>query len=621
MSDQKSLSRRNFLRATGGLAGAVAIAGCGGGPADDTGTETEPPGTEPPMTDTETPTATPTETGPESGGTMNLINPTMTTLDPVAIGDTASGVVGNQAYEPLFEYPNGEPQAEPRLAASFEASSDGKTFVFELVDADYHNDAGTLTADDVVYSFDRLAGAEHTARSYFILSSLKVDHETQDGAYVPGSLGVRAVNDKTVSITLERAFHATFEMLAYGNFAIHPEGIVGDIGGYEGRIPYEELANEATYGTGPFKLDFWDKGNEAQVVRFDGYREEGLPYLDAINWAIIEDDEAAYQYGVNKNSDMLAMPTAKYDPEKVNVKRTEGAKEFGEYGPIASGQAEGEMVNYLRVPEISTFYLAFEVNNTPRAVRQAAAYALNRRDIVQRVFKNRNPPAYHFTPPAIFPGGGEAARQHVQEKYPYGIEETRLNDAVQVMEDAGYDENNKYQLTFNAYQSQVFVDLIQGLADKLRSAHMEIKVEPTPFANIIEKGQNGTLQAYTLGWIADWPAPDNFLQLLAPKFSNVEELGFESLSYINWHKLDSKWKRQAADAWKRIENNLEPTEDARKIREKAYIQIEEANWQEGGFINLINGVSERFWYDHLHVAPSGGMGGSRQRHEETWKET
>ncbi|MFB6354426.1 MAG: ABC transporter substrate-binding protein [Halobacteriales archaeon] len=552
---------------------------------------------------------------------MNLINATMSSLDPVAVGDTASGVVANQMYEPLFHYPNGNPEAEPLLAASFETSNNGKTITVELVDAKYHNNGGTLTADDVVYSFDRLAGAEHTARSYFILDSLSVTHETNEkGAYVPGSLGVEAVDEKTVEINLTRPFHATFQMLAYGNFAIHPKNIVGDIKGYDGKIKYSKFANNVSYGTGAFKLDYWDKGNEAQVVKFEGYRNDELPYLDAINWAIIEEDAAAFNYSVNKNSDMLSIPTSQYNPDKVNVKRTEGAREFGTYGPLESGQASGETVNYYRVPEIATYYLAFSIPGTPRAVRQAAAYALNRREVVQSVFKNRLPPAYHLTPPTIYPGGGSAYDQHVQDVYPYGVEESLIGEAKRVMEEAGYGPDNKYQLTFNAYQSQTFVDLVKGLADKLRSAHMEVTVEPTPFATIIKKGQEGTLQAYTLGWIADWPAPDNFLQLLAPKFTDVEELGGQALSYINWDNSDSKYKKQASEAWKTISNNLGPSEAAAKKRAQAYIKIEEANWQEGGFINLAHGAGERFWYDHLHVDPFGGMGSSRQRHYDTWKE-
>jgi peptide/nickel transport system substrate-binding protein len=620
MTDSTSLSRRRFLQATGGAAGAAAIAGCtgddetpteepadgdGGGDGDGDGEDTE------------------TETEPEiqTGGTMNRINATMTTLDPVAIGDTASGRVGNQAYEPLFEYPDGEAEAAQRLAANFEVSDDALTYTFELGDAEFHNDGGTLSAQDVVYSFERLANAEHTARSYFILDLLNIAHETDDeGAYVPGSMQIEAVDDQTVSVTLERAFHATVEMLAYGNFAIHPENIVGDVEGYDGEIEYEELANSTTYGTGPFQLDYWEQGDEAQVVAFDGYREENKPYLDAINWAVIEEDEAAYQYAVNGNADAFGIPTAKYDPNKVQVNRTEGAKEFGEYGPLESGEASGQNVNYLRVPELATYYLAFDVSNTPRAVRQATAYVLNRREISQAVFKNRFPPAYHFSPPATYPGGSEAYDQHVQDAYPYGIEETQIDQAKQVMEDAGYGPDNQYDLTFNAYEAQTYIDLVEQLRDKLASAHMNIEVEPTQFSTIIEKGQNGTLQAYTLGWIADWPRPDNFLQLLAPKNTNVQELGGEALSYINWSEVDSEWKRQAEEAWAQVENNLEPTDAAAEARAEAYVQIEEANWQEAGFINLIHSAGERFWYDRLHIAPSGGMGGSRQRHEETWKE-
>jgi peptide/nickel transport system substrate-binding protein len=636
MSDD-SVSRRRFLRATGGVTSAVLIAGCSGGQ-DGTPTETEPSDGEDGgdgdgddgMDGGDGGTSTDDGDGgdgmdggdePQSGGTMNLINATMTSLDPVAVGDTASGIVANQIYEPLFEYPNGEPEAEPRLAANYDVSDDFTTYTVELADARFQNDGGELTAADVIYSWERLAAAENTARSYFILDSLNIAYETNDeGAYEPGTLAIEAVDDKTVEFTLERPFHSTLEMLAYGNFAIHPENIVGDVPGYDGQIDQETLATSESYGTGPFVLDHWESGEEAEVVRYNGYREEDRPYLDAINWAIIEDDEAEYTYSVNENADMLEIPTGQYDPGKVNVENEEGDKAFGTYGPLDSGSASGEEVNYMRVPEISTRYLAFDIPNTPRAVRQAAAYAINRREISDSLFKGRQPPGWHFTPPSIFPGGAEAYDEHVQNEYPYGIEETLIDEARQVMEDAGYGEDNPYDLTINAYNAQVYVDIGENLRDKLQAAYINVSVEPTEFATIIQRGQEGSLQAYTLGWIADWPAPDNFLQLLAPEFSDVQELGQQALSYINWNRSDSEYATQAQEAWETISDNLEPSDEAEQARRDAYLQIEEANWQECGFINLTHGLGERFWYDHLHVEPHGGMGGSRQRHGETWKE-
>jgi peptide/nickel transport system substrate-binding protein len=50
----------------------------------------------------------------------------------------------------------------------------------------------------------------------------------------------------------------------------------------------------------------------------------------------------------------------------------------------------------------------------PKAVRQAMAYVINRQEFMANVFKDRYEPAFHLTPPQIFPGGVEAYDQHVQ---------------------------------------------------------------------------------------------------------------------------------------------------------------------------------------------------------------
>jgi len=91
---------------------------------------------------------------------------------------------------------------------------------------------------------------------------------------------------------------------------------------------------------------------------------------------------------------------------------------MGTYGPLEDGQAQGEEVNYLRTPEIGTYYIAFDVSNTDKAVRQAMAYVVNREDIADSTFKQRLPPGYHLTPPSIYPGGAEAYDRHRRGELP-----------------------------------------------------------------------------------------------------------------------------------------------------------------------------------------------------------
>jgi len=153
------------------------------------------------------------------------------------------------------------------------------------------------------------------------------------------------------------------------------------------------------------------------------------------------------------------------------------------------------------------------------------------------------------------------------------------------MEDAGYGPDNKYELTINSYQG-IFTEMVRGVRDKLSAAHIDATIEPTEFATIIEKGKQGTLQCYTLGWIADWPSPDNFVRLMAPQYTDIAELGDSALTYTNWSELDTDAKQQADEAWSTISGNLEPSDDAQQARNEAYVSIEEANWEDVVLINL-----------------------------------
>jgi peptide/nickel transport system substrate-binding protein len=74
----------------------------------------------------------------------------------------------------------------------------------------------------------------------------------------------------------------------------------------------------------------------------------------------------------------------------------------------------GETLNWAKIPEISTFYLAFNCESVDRPVRQAFAHAMNQHQIANgsSFYKGRTVPAYHLTPPLIYPGGASAYDEH-----------------------------------------------------------------------------------------------------------------------------------------------------------------------------------------------------------------
>jgi peptide/nickel transport system substrate-binding protein len=411
MTDTDNLSRRRFLQATGGAASAVALAGCTG----DTGEETTEESAGNSTDETE-------QVAEDLDGTyLRLTNATMSTLDPIAATGTSEGQVIQQIHEPLMNYANATATVENRLATDYSVSDDLTTYTFELnEDATFHN-GDDVTADDVVYSWERLAASDASKRAYFILDSIGVEHETttettDDGeereVYKPGSLAVEAVDDYTVEMTISEPFHSVPEVIAYTSFAVIPEGIVGDIEGYDGEMEQGEFGKDPV-GAGPFQFESWSPDTEAMVESFDDYHGT-VPTVDGIHWNIVTDATARYNYAMNKNADYFPIPTNKFDPSKMSLDGGDangGSSTLGSYGEIRNG----ETVNMVRTATIGNYYLGFNVEKVDKPVRQAFAYAANHQTLAEEVFKGTVKPASHFVPPAIFPGGATGYDEHAKD--------------------------------------------------------------------------------------------------------------------------------------------------------------------------------------------------------------
>ncbi|WP_227374988.1 ABC transporter substrate-binding protein [Haladaptatus halobius] len=600
MTDTDNLTRRRFLQATGGAASAAALAGCtgGGGQGD----------------------------GKNSGKTLQLMNSTMTTLDPVKATDTASGTVIQQIFDPLMNYPNGEVAVENLLVESHSVSDDKKTYTFKLKKgAKFHN-GKEVTAKDVVYSWRRLAESKNSRRAYFILDSIGIKHESMTVTYKdsdgekhemtvakPNSLAIKTNGKRELQVTLEKPFHATLEMLAYTSFAVIPEGIVGDIKGYDGKKKHSAFATKEPVGAGPFEFKSWQSDVKAEVTKFKDYHGEPAK-VDGIHWKISSDSNAKYTYAVtNQNADMgygsHFIPTPKYEASKIKDTKTDDlGRKVGKYGPIG-----GSTLNYLAVPTINSYYIGFNTNVIPKPVRQAVAYAMDQKTMIEEVFKSRGEPAYHFTPPMIYPGGAKKYKSHAESKYPYGYNESQLDKAKKVMKDAGYGPNNKFSFDFTVYESsETWPQVGKLLRDQLQAAYINMSVKSAPFNTLLSRGRKGNLQAYSLGWIMDWPAPDNFLGLLYPPLTDTSKSSPQA--YTNWSGTAAS--KKATKAWEKIQNNTGPTDSALKAREEAYITMEEANWEDVVFLNTYHSLSERFSYDWVDAPKYGGAGYSRQMYNK-----
>ncbi|WP_207586510.1 ABC transporter substrate-binding protein [Halomontanus rarus] len=615
MSRDSTMKRRRFLQATGGAASAVALAGCIGGDGGDGNGDGNGENESGNGNGDENESGEDVDLG-SGDNILNLVNSTMTTLDPIASTDTASGSVIQQMYEPLTNYPNGETEIENTLIEGVEQSDDLLTYTFSLVEgAQFHN-GEEVTANDVIYSWRRLAESENSSRTNFILEStfLTIDHETEtqendEGeeveVVVPDSLALEAIDDYTLEMTLAQPNANALELLAYAAFAVIPEGYVGDIEGYDGEVDQSELATESPVGSGPFQFETWNPDSEAEVSRFDDYHGS-VANVDGVHWQIMEDDDSIYTYAMEGSADIFGIPTAQYDPDLVDAETDDLGRQIGTYGPLENG----ETAQYNGVPQLSTYYLAFNAAHTPQAVRQAISYVNDHDELITQIFKERGEAAYTFTPPGIWPGGQDEYESFIED-YPYSAGETDRESAREVLEEAGYTQDDPFELTLTTYESDVFQEAGRILRDKLSGIGIELQLEEAPFSTLLERGTNGELAFYSLGWTWSWPEADYGFFGFEPENTVTGEpmqSGETNGYYLDWPESDSDAVEKAQNAWDQVEANPEP-EEGLEARNEAYVQIEEAIWEDAIMMPLYHNLEERFHYEHVDIEPFGGMGG------------
>ncbi len=544
-------TRRSFLAAAG-TGAAAALAGCGGSnePAAEN-TPTEEPTEEPEETPTPEPTdtATPTEEKEETGGTLQLASEgPVQTLDPVNAKGSGAGY--NQYNAALMEFENGDLPPVGELATDYSVSEDGRTYTFQLREGVTFHDGTELTAQDFVYSFERLAGAEETRNADDIVGdTFTIEHEKQDdldglAAYVPGTLAVEAVDDYTFEFTMATKFTGTLSQLASGTFAPIPEGAVDypkdfeqhGLDGlmYEGEYSYNEyFSTEGDgpffAGVGPFEVDSWSKGDQIRLSAYDDYFFPDEPLIDAIVYTVIGNESTRFSRFKNNNLDIVeSIPTAQFDPTRRSIDRDRGTYKVGTYE-----LDNGNTVNYGEATQLSTDYIVFNCARTPKPARQAIAYLINQERIANDVFKGLNPSAYHLTPPGAFmaregENPGENYDKHYQDGfrnqmeefsdgYPYGVGTADFEAAQQVMEEAGYGPDNRLEIEFTVFSGDSAWDSIsKTLRDKAQNAYIDINIVKADFGTIIGQALDGAMDMFSLGDGMEWPESDNFLRFIPP---------------------------------------------------------------------------------------------------------
>lgn len=183
------------------------------------------------------------------------------TLDPHVCNDSGCLTLVRPMYESLIGYKYGTTEIEGVLAESWEVSDDGLEWTFTIRDGVNFSDGSPVTAEDVVYSFDRLATIGKGPA--FVLG----------GAYA----GAEAVDEKTAVVKLEKPI-GPFPFMLPRAFIVNSEVVQAQATDDD---PWaEEWLYDHDAGSGAFVLENWEHGVETSVVKNENYWDPEWPKID-----------------------------------------------------------------------------------------------------------------------------------------------------------------------------------------------------------------------------------------------------------------------------------------------------------------------------------------------------
>lgn len=395
------------------------------------------------------------------------------TLDPAAGYDTASWTFEQMIFDTLLRYGDADMELEGDLATSWEASPDGRTFTFHLrPDARFSN-GRQVTSADVKYGIERVldpATRSKGAEYYRGLAGAAdfIAHRA------PGVGGIETPDPLTIVFRLASPDPIFAHKLAMPFAAAVPR---------EEAERWGEDFSRHVVGSGPFKLHEWIGGQRLVLVRNPDYFIRGEPRLDAI----------VEQVGVNEQLQWM-----RFEGGEIDVSSIPSA-EF----PYVMKTAR---LRALTVSAVTarTNYLGMNCRMAPFndvRVRRAFNYAIDKRKLIA-LLNGRGVVARGVLPPD-FPGYDSAIRG-----YPYDPARAR-----ELLEQAGVGASFSPVLWMRADQNTM--TLGESVQQDLALVGIHVVLKPVAWGPLLEAvRQPDAVALFMLGWEADFPDPENFLEVL-----------------------------------------------------------------------------------------------------------
>ena len=448
------------------------------------------------------------------------------TLDPIYAKDLPHIWACNQVFNSLVAFDD-KMNLVPMVAKSWDISDDGLTYTFHLRDdVQFHEDtcfyvqsafrqaqrpspvevpepvegptakSRYVTAQDFVYSFNRVVDKSLNSPGLWIFSSVK--HDDDHYAFT-------ALDDTTFQIELAKPFPPFLGILSMTYASVVP---------HEAVEYYGDDFRSHPVGTGPFKFQYWKENVKLVFRKNPNYFEydaagERLPYIDAVSISFLIDKQVAFLEFIKGKFDFMSGIDARYKDELLT------------YDGNLRKKYE-DKIELITEPYLNTEYFSFFIDpndelgpERAKALRQAVSLCIDREKMLRYLRNGIGEPGTGGMIPVGLPGHSSTIG--------YGYDLKRAQRLVAENHLEGY----LLQLSTVAD----YADIGKFVQSQVEQIGLQCKMEVMPPATMRSMRSNGSLPFFRSSWVADYPDAENYLSLFVS--SNFAPSGPNYCHYTN----------------------------------------------------------------------------------------
>jgi ABC-type oligopeptide transport system substrate-binding subunit len=386
-------------------------------------------------------------------------------------------------------------------AEEWSVTDDGLVYTFRIREDARWSNGDPVTAADFAFSLRRLVDPATAAFNAQMLDNVVNAAAIIAGQLPPATLGVEAVDPRTLVITLERKTPYLLALLPYPSmFPVHPGSLAkhGDAFTRAGNL----LSN------GAYKLDAWEPGSVLELSRNEQYWNNAATSIDRVSHHVITQEMTELN---------------RYRAGEIHI--------TGSVPPDSFDQVREDMPDELHIaPYLGVYYYGFNLTKPPfkdsPELREALSLAIDREVLVTAITGRGEAPAYSWVPPGV--------NNYEPRQFSYAelSQDERNTKARRLYREAGYSEENplRFELRYNTSDTQQRIALaVQSMWREVLGAKATLVNEEFQvlMANIRECE---VTQVFRLSWIADYNDAHAFLSIMEGGNSSNTP-GYESEKY------------------------------------------------------------------------------------------